>query len=160
MKLDLDRQAFGRSELPLNGVLELGLTGGRPSSAQVSGVLAVQNLESRVLLSGTLKAEGRAECGRCLNEFAIGWDVPVDLQVLRDVDTDESEGVTLLILQQKGEVDLHDSLRECAVLGYPQAPVCSQECKGLCPECGIDRNLGTCECEEQNVDPRWDGLPE
>ena len=131
----------------------------RPGSG-VEGVLVVQNLEGRVLLSGTMQAEGPAECGRCLQEFAVRWDIPVDLQSLRDVDTDETEGETLLILQQKGEVDLHDSLRECAVLGYPQAPVCSQECKGLCPECGIDRNLGICECEEHNVDPRWDGLPE
>jgi uncharacterized protein len=160
MKLDLDRQAYGRSELPLDGVLELGMTEGRPTSADLVGVLIVQNLDSRVLLSGTLRAEGRTECGRCLKEFSIGWDVPVDLQVLRDVDTDESEGVTLLILQQKGEVDLSDSLRECAVLGYPHAAVCSEECKGMCPECGIDRNQGTCECEDLNVDPRWDGLPE
>jgi uncharacterized protein len=160
MKLDLDRQAYGRSELPLDGVLELGMTEGRPTSADLVGVLIVQNLDSRVLLSGTLRAEGRTECGRCLKEFSIGWDVPVDLQILRDVDTDETEGVTLLILQKKGEVDLSDSLRECAVLGYPQAPVCSEECKGMCPECGIDRNQGTCECEDLNVDPRWDGLPE
>ena len=160
MKLDLDRQPSGRSDLPLRGTLDLGLTEGRPGSAEITGTLAVQNLESRVLLSGTLKAEGRAECGRCLKEFAIGWDVPVDLQVMRDVDTDETEGETLLILQQKGEVDLRESLREFTVLGYPQAPVCSEECKGLCPECGIDRNQGTCECEEQNVDPRWDGLPD
>jgi uncharacterized protein len=80
--------------------------------------------------------------------------------VLRDVDTDETEGETLLIVQQKGEVDLRDSLRECAVLGYPQAPVCREDCQGLCPACGSDRNEGTCECEETSVDPRWDGLPE
>ncbi len=160
MKLDLDRTQLGRSELALNGPLELNMSEGRPQKVDVKGVLVVQNLESRVLLSGTMQAEGPAECGRCLQEFAIRWDVPVDLQVLRDVDTDENEGETLLILQQKGEVDLGDSLRECAILGYPQAQVCSDECKGLCPECGINRNQGTCECEDHNVDPRWDGLPD
>lgn len=160
MKLDLDRTQFGRSELALNGSLELNMSEGRPQKADVEGVLVVQNLESRVLLSGTVQAEGAAECGRCLQEFAIRWDVPVDLQVLRDVDTDENEGETLLILQQKGEVDLGDSLRECAVLGYPQTQVCNDECKGLCPECGINRNQGTCECEDHNVDPRWAGLPD
>ena len=160
MKLDLDRQPFGRSEIALGGTLELGMSDGRPQSAEVTGELVVQNLDSRVLLSGTLRAEGRAQCGRCLEDFSLVWDIPVDLMVLRDVDTDETEGVTLLILQRKGEVDLHESLRECAVLSYPQSPVCSDDCKGLCPECGIDRNQGTCECEEQNVDPRWAGLPE
>jgi uncharacterized protein len=160
MKLDLDRQAPGRSDLPVSGNLELGMPEGGPGTAEVAGTLLVQNLESRVLLAGTLQARGTAECGRCLNDFTIAWDVPVDLQVLRDVDTDETEGETLLILQQKGEVDLREAVRECAVLGYPQAPVCSEECKGLCPDCGIDRNKDTCSCEEQNVDPRWDGLPE
>ena len=160
MKLDLDRQPSGRTELALGGTLELGMPAGRPQSVEVTGDLVVQNLDSRMIMSGTLRAEGRTECGRCLEEFSLVWDFPVDLMILRDVDTDENEGVTLLILQRKGEVDLSESLRECAVLGYPQSPLCSDDCKGLCPECGIDRNKGTCECEELNVDPRWDGLPE
>ena len=61
---------------------------------------------------------------------------------------------------EKGEVDLHDSLRESAILGYPQAMVCRTNCQGLCPECGIDRNRDSCDCEEEDVDPRWAGLPE
>ena len=159
MKLDLDRQESGRSELALGGTLDLGMPAGSPTKANLAGTLVVQNLESRFLLSGTLVANGRAECGRCLEEFEIQWDVPVDLMVLRDVDTDETESETLLILQQKGEVDLRPALRECAVLGYPLAVVCQADCRGLCPDCGIDRNRGTCDCEEQDVDPRWEGLP-
>jgi uncharacterized protein len=160
MILDLDRQPAGRSELTIAGPLDLALTDGRPGSADLDGTLVVQNLESRVLLNGTLNAAGRAECGRCLEEFDIKWEVPVQVTVLRDVDSDETESETLLILQQKGEVDLRDSLRECSVLSFPQATVCRDDCRGLCPSCGIDLNLGTCECEEVNVDPRWEGLPE
>ena len=160
MILDLDRHPGGRSELTITGSLDLAMTAGRPGSAAVEGTLVVQNLESRVLLNGTLVASGRAECGRCLEEFDIKWEVPVEVMILRDVDSDETESETLLILQQKGEVDLREPLRECAVLGYPQAPVCRDDCKGLCPSCGIDRNQGSCECEEDNVDPRWEGLPD
>ena len=160
MILDLDRHPGGRSELAITGTLDLAMTDGRPGSAEVVGTLVVQNLDSRVLLNGTLAAAGRAECGRCLEEFDIKWEVPVEVMILRDVDSDESDSVTLLILQQKGEVDLRESLRECAVLGYPLAPVCRDDCRGLCPSCGIDLNTGTCECEEDNVDPRWEGLPD
>jgi len=160
MILDLDRHPSGRSELAIAGPLPLAMSDGRPESAELDGTLVVQNLDRRVLLNGTLVAVGRAECGRCLEEFEIRWDVPVDVMVLRDVDSGETESETLLILQQKGEVDLRESLRESAVLSYPQAPVCKDDCKGLCPDCGIDRNLETCECEEDNVDPRWEGLPE
>ena len=160
MILDLDRQPSGRSELAIAGPLGLNMPEGRPTTAEIAGALVIQNLESRVLLNGTLQASGSTECGRCLEEFAISWDVPVEIMVLRDVDSDETESETLLILQQKGEVDLREALTECAVLGFPLAQVCKDDCKGLCPDCGIDRNQGSCECEEDNVDPRWAGLPD
>ena len=148
MKLDFDRQQTGRSELAIRGTLQMGLPAGRPSVAQVDGTLVVQNLESRVLLNGCLEAEGLAECARCLEEFTIHWDVPVDIMILRDVDSGESQGETLLILQSAGEVDLRDSLRQCTIIAYPQAPICKPDCKGLCPQCGIDRNRATCDCSE------------
>ena len=159
MKLDLDRQETGRSDLAIRGTLKFGLSDGRPDEVQVDGILVVQNLESRVLLNGSLQAEGQAECGNCLEEFTVRWDVPVEVMILRDVFSEESDGETLLILQRKGEVDLHDSLRECTILAFPHAPVCKPDCKGLCPECGIDRNRATCDCSENEIDPRWEGLP-
>lgn len=159
MKLDLDRQETGRSEITIRGSVDLGLPNGLVATAEVAGELVVQNLDMRVLLNGNLEATGQAECGRCLGKFSVRWDVPVDVMILRDVDTDESEGETLLILQKSGEVDLHESLRQCAALAYPQAPVCRPDCKGLCPGCGIDRNQADCDCSEDEVDPRWEGLP-
>jgi uncharacterized protein len=159
MKLDLDRQERGRSALPVAGDVALGLGDGCPERARLQGELVVDNVESRFLLSGSLEAEGRAECGRCLAEFDLAWDVPVDITILRDVDTDEGEGDSLVIRQPSGEVDLTESLRESAVLAYPQAPVCREDCRGLCPSCGVDRNTDDCDCEDDATDPRWDGLP-
>ena len=159
MKLDLDRQERGRSALPVAGEVALGLGDGCPGRAALRGDLVVDNVESRFLLSGTLEATGRAECSRCLAEFELRWDVPVEITILRDVETDEGEGDSLVIRQRSGEVDLTESLRESAVLAFPQAPICRDDCRGLCPACGIDRNTDTCLCEEEETDPRWDGLP-
>ncbi len=159
MKLDLDRQESGRSGLPVEGDLELALGDGRVDHASIRGELVVDNVESRFLVNGVLQAEGRAECGRCLAEFDLRWEVPVEIIVLRDVDTDEGEGDSLVIRQRAGEVDLVDALRESAVLAYPQAAVCRDDCRGLCPQCGIDRNTGTCTCADEDIDPRWAGLP-
>jgi len=159
MKLDLDRQEHGRSQLEISGNLELGLADGRTGRADLAGVLTVDNVASRFLLNGALRAEGLAECGRCLREFSLVWKVPVEIMVLRDVDSDEGEGDSLVLHQKSGEADLSDPLRECAVLAFPLAPLCDQECKGLCPSCGIDRNNGSCECAEEDYDPRWEGLP-
>jgi uncharacterized protein len=159
MKIDLDRQERGRSLLDVSGEVALGLGEGRPGQAQVHGQIVVDNVESRFVLGGTLTAEGRADCGRCLAEFGLAWDVPVEITILRDVDSDEGREDSLVIRQRSGEVDLSEALRELAILAFPQAPICREDCRGLCATCGIDRNTGTCDCAEEDVDPRWDGLP-
>jgi uncharacterized protein len=49
---------------------------------------------------------------------------------------------------------LEDAVREQVLLTLPSRSLCKQDCKGLCPYCGINRNLATCECVEKPVDPR------
>lgn len=159
MKLDLDRQEHGRSELVIEGDLELGLDDGRPRTAAVRGTLTVDNVSSRLLLGGELTAAGEAACGRCLKEFEIRWDVPVEIVVLLDETSEEGEGDSLVLHQRTGEADLAPPLREAVILAFPQAPVCTEDCRGLCPRCGIDRNIENCTCSENDTDPRWDGLP-
>ena len=44
------------------------------------------------------------------------------------------------------------------ILHYPQKFLCSEDCKGLCPVCGKNRNEGDCGCEKQTVDPRLEIL--
>ena len=57
------------------------------------------------------------------------------------------------------EIDLEPLARETVVLELPQAPLCREDCLGLCPDCGVDRNEGTCSCEPPR-DPRWSVLDE
>ena len=158
MKLDLDRTQLGRSELPVSGSLKLAWGEERPETALVQGELVVDNLDKRLLLNGTLKASGTACCGRCLENFELTWDVPVEIMVLRNVDTDEGEGDTLVIQQASGEVDLTEFLRESLVLSYPTATICRTDCLGICSTCGTDLNRGSCQCADDEVDPRWAGL--
>ena len=54
-------------------------------------------------------------------------------------------------------IDLEPLFREQFVLAVPFAPLCREDCKGLCPQCGIDRNTGTCSCEPP-IDPRLAAL--
>lgn len=158
MKLDLDRTEHGRTELDVSLALKLDWTEDRPAEAQVQGTLFVQNLDSRFLVNGTLQARGTSTCGRCLEDFELTWDVPVEIMVLRDVETDEGEDDSLVLRQTKGEADLTEALRECLVLAYPTATICREDCLGICPQCGSDRNRQPCSCAEDDVDPRWAGL--
>ena len=53
---------------------------------------------------------------------------------------------------------LNDLLRETVLLALPMQLVCSEDCKGICPVCGSNRNVSGCECKEQVVDERLAGL--
>jgi uncharacterized protein len=105
-----------------------------------------------VLVSGTTTVGWKAECRRCLQ--------PVDgtshasfreMYSLHPV-----EGETYPITHE--QVDLELVAREAILLDLPLAPLCREECAGLCLTCGADLNDGPCGCAEVPVDPRWTGL--
>ena len=59
----------------------------------------------------------------------------------------------------RGEMlDLQPLVRDALLLELPLAPLCNEECKGLCPACGADLNDGPCSCDTRPADPRWSAL--
>ena len=58
------------------------------------------------------------------------------------------------------KIDLEPVFREQFVLAVPFAPLCREDCKGLCPHCGTNLNLEQCSCSEPMEDPRWAALKE
>lgn len=59
----------------------------------------------------------------------------------------------------RGEMlDLQPLVRDALLLELPLAPLCSEDCKGLCPNCGADLNDGPCSCDTRPADPRWSVL--
>jgi uncharacterized protein len=83
-------------------------------------------------------------------------------RVLAEVEESDEEGEEgelteddLDVYPYEGQnVDLEPLLREQLILSVPFAPVCSEECRGLCPSCGADRNLETCGCRVEREDGR------
>jgi uncharacterized protein len=55
-------------------------------------------------------------------------------------------------------LELEDVLKEQVLLWLPMRSLCSEECLGFCPQCGMNRNLGQCSCQTRLVDSRWDAL--
>ena len=55
-------------------------------------------------------------------------------------------------------VELNDVLREYVLLALPMQRVCSEDCKGICPVCGQNRNQKECACQAEAVDDRWAAL--
>lgn len=99
-------------------------------------------------------------CSRCLETFP--WDVRTEFawKVLRrdpgsaptgDVEADDEASI---LVAPEGKIALEDVAVEQLYLNLPLKPICSPACKGLCPDCGTNRNLGACACVTEDVDPR------
>jgi uncharacterized protein len=107
------------------------------------------------------RLEGRLElcCSRCLERFSWELSVPVDLLL---VDAVESGGPDVELRAEDAEVfyaeggraDLEALLREQIHLNLPLKPVCTPDCRGLCPACGGNRNSIECGCRSTEIDPR------
>jgi len=56
------------------------------------------------------------------------------------------------------QLDLSEDTREAQLIELPISPRCSEDCKGLCPRCGTNRNQRNCECQEAEDSSPWRGL--
>jgi uncharacterized metal-binding protein YceD (DUF177 family) len=120
--------------------------------------------------SGTFKGYLTVACSRCLEAMRIVLDEKLlvtfmppgempseDAEPASDDGVEVAEGDIDLFPFDGEKLDLEPLFREQFVLAIPYAPVCREDCKGLCPQCGIDLNSGTCSCEKP-IDPRLAAL--
>jgi uncharacterized protein len=116
-------------------------------------------------VEGSIKTRLRIACSRCLSEFETPLDVPFALTYTRnlpEIDTDaaDEEGIEIdaesmgLIIFQGEEIDLREGIQEQVVMSLPLQPLCDTECRGLCPQCGIDLNKGKCNCNSNQPEFR------
>jgi uncharacterized protein len=121
--------------------------------------LRLESVSEGVLVSGTTRVTLTGECSRCLDPLTE--ELEVDVQQLfvypgNEIDEDgEDDEIGRLV---DDYVDLEPLLRDAVVLALPLAPVCRDDCPGLCPDCGArlaDVELGH---GHDQVDPRWAAL--
>jgi len=130
--------------------------------------LTIHQDHDRYRLVGTVKAELELDCSRCLEPFVLPVDREFDLRFLpstvveaeKDEDDEaevEDDDVSITYYRDE-QIDLIELLREQFYLALPMKPLCSPVCKGICPQCGTNRNLAPCDCNPQMEDPRMAGL--
>lgn len=101
-------------------------------------------------------------CGRCLNSFIKSSKTKLIGQlVIGNENEDVFEDLGEEIIFYNGEIlDLTNDIKSMIILDLPMKPICKEECEGLCPVCGIDKNKHNCDCEIDTVDPRFSKLKE
>jgi uncharacterized protein len=135
--------------------------------------ICIHRMGEDLYLEGGLDGALEMTCGRCLTRYRepvrerfrlvlepAGSRVPADPEgaavLARDglVLSDELESGWF----RGSEIDLGSFLQEVIALAFPVQPVCREECRGLCPHCGADRNTESCECSEVRPDSPFAAL--
>ena len=144
-RLDV-RTTVAANDVRMGGV---GVVDGEPIDVAVG----IESLSDGLVATGTVRAHWRGECRRCL-EPAEG-DMVVDVEELfRPSASPEDEAFPIV----DDQVDLRPVVTEVLVCALPLAPLCRDDCRGLCPACGMNRNLLDCGHDDRPVDPRWSAL--
>jgi uncharacterized protein len=125
-----------------------------PEGAEVSVEVTLSSYPGGVMASGTVAAPWTGECRRCGGP--VGGEVRAEVRE-RYVAQSETEVDDEAYPLADDELDLEPLARDAVLLELPLAPLCTPDCLGLCPQCGINRNEEACTCE-QPVDPRWSAL--
>ena len=150
-----EKYAPGRIDYATAGLRQVG-------DLQVRGAASLLGREIHV--KGNLGADFQMECARCLEPVNVPVRRQFDLFYvpLEEAPEEDEQAVP------RGEEDvgfysgealvLEDVAKEQVLLSLPMRTVCREDCKGLCPTCGINRNRETCQCRETYTDPRWEAL--
>lgn len=115
----------------------------------------------QILLQAKVTTSGVFECDRCLEQFSKQLNVAYTIVYIQDnrtaIDVKKEEEVQVLSADTN-YIDLDEDVRQYILLALPQKLLCVEDCLGLCPNCGINKNSSNCTCQNQTFDSRWDAL--
>ena len=148
-----------RGEVALAGPMEeTGIDPGRsvvPTGAEVEADVTLTPFEGGIDVAGTVTAPWEGTCRRCAEPVSGELRIPVHERFAdRPIAATADEEIYPI---DDDVIDLAPLVRDSVVLELPAAPLCREDCAGLCPQCGANRNEGPCGCVAPR-DPRWANL--
>ena len=148
-----------RGEVALAGPLhEAGIDPGRsvvPAGAEAEADVTLHPFEGGIDVEGTVSAPWEGICRRCTEPVTGQLRVHVHERFADDPVATAADEELYPIAGD--DIDLAPLVRDAIVLELPMAPLCRDDCAGLCPQCGANRNEGDCGCVAPR-DPRWANL--
>jgi uncharacterized protein len=124
----------------------------------------VERTPPYVRLTADLEYQQTLSCTRCLQPIHQQLENQIDLRIqvgFREFGGGEHEleetEMNVLVLNEE-ELDTDLVLKDHLALNFPMKGLCKEDCAGLCPECGVDRNQVLCGCDNDAPDPRWSAL--
>lgn len=133
----------------------------------VTGHVRFDRTPRGVLVRAHMSGAANDVCSRCLKPLTI--DVRVDFEEMYyptiDVHTgarvDLEEGIEdAYRINERHVIDLGEAAQQYWSMALPMAPLCDEQCAGLCPVCGEEIGAAAHACTREQVDARWSKLAE
>lgn len=135
--------------------------GSPPGEVRADALLKLTRTSQGVLAEGEVTSTLSLICGRCSEPFAYPIREAFSVHYQRPATEAAEEEVELTAadldtdLMEEGRLDVTALLRQNLLLALPVQPLCREDCQGLCPRCGGNRNEGPCACPGPPPDPRF-----
>ena len=108
----------------------------------------------------SIKLKTHFSCDRCLDEYDSEISTKAEFVIISDPRMKADSEDIMFVSLSDDEVDITPNIREAVMLAIPYKRLCNKDCKGLCASCGKNLNEGSCSCNDEIVDPRWEKLKE
>jgi len=163
MKIPIERlRRDPEPQFSFHGTQEkLGLQGlGFPIQSADVGVRAIE-ADGGYFLTGHFSGIAQIECHRCLEEFEQVLEVELGVLIAFEMREEfEGEDGIIEVSPEAREVDITKYVSDSILLSLPYKKVCKEDCAGLCAQCGTNLNYDSCDCGQDQIDPRWEKLKE
>jgi len=124
--------------------------------------LNIQKVGEEYFCQGSVAVPVEQECARCLNLFETELSgelhFAIRTHVGKFVMAADKDADVITVKSHEPVIELNELIRQTLSLSIPMKPICNEECRGLCPNCGVNLNEEECDCKEEDIDERWEGL--
>jgi uncharacterized protein len=155
--------SFAEPESEINRILGQGPVREYHVEGPIAVSVSYYRAGTDLFFAGEIGARTGAACARCAEEFDASATSPFRFVLApkavgpaneHNLKVDDLE----FSLYDGDEIDLSPLIREQLILSLPTRPLCREDCRGLCPQCGINLNRETCGCREVRLDSRLAAL--
>jgi len=163
MKIDFKEIESGRSEYHFTskpGTIDFNYPDFKFENIVIVDITAMSSGDETVI-NGTASTSVTMQCDRCAKEFKFPLELKFKLIIQRSDDhgdTDSGDEDFVILPKSEAEYDLSNYVRENLLMEIPGKILCDEDCKGLCPICGINWNTDTCNCKVSSESGNWDDL--
>ncbi len=137
---------------------------GEDLAVAVRGPVRLLRTDRGILAIAEFRSKADGECARCLRRVRYPMTLQIEQEFLPRLDPvtggplPEPADPDAFLIDTHHVLDLTEVARQTWLVVLPMQVLCREDCSGLCPECGADRNAGDCACEQGPIDIRWAAL--